>query len=293
MKKHTACVLLGFACAAALTTGCGKKHEKIDLGSTHTTAETTATETMAPEDPSEPASDPSIDVTLDAAVENAASSNAGSGTSSGSGSAVTANGVKSSMTTYTEGDSISIQYPVFADLGSTQDAVNALIKKNALSVLEVYDTANVEQSLDITCKVSAADKPRITLVYKGTGMTKGAAYPTSLFYTNTVDVRKASDIDLPYLADPDTLADYVLSDKCVYVDADGKSFSASSEALAPVHADRDKNYYRNLFSQADFPYTGEFPACFSYEYQGEIYFSIPVPHAIGDYLIAVYTPENK
>ena len=80
---------------------------------------------------------------------------------------------------------------------------------------------------------------------------------------------------------------------CGFVDEDVKSFRASSEDLARVYADRDKYYYRNLFSQADFPYTGEFPACFSYEYQGEIYFSIPVPHAIGDYIIAVYTPENK
>ena len=32
---------------------------------------------------------------------------------------------------------------------------------------------------------------------------------------------------------------------------------------------------------------------FSYEKQGEIYFSIPVSHSLGDYAIVKFTPETK
>ena len=51
--------------------------------------------------------------------------------------------------------------------------------------------------------------------------------------------------------------------------------------------------YTNLFQHADFPYSDTFPECFSYEFEGSVYVSLPVAHAIGDYILAAYTPENK
>lgn len=58
-------------------------------------------------------------------------------------------------------------------------------------------------------------------------------------------------------------------------------------------AGRTRPTIQNLFSKADFPYDGSFPESFSYEYEGDIYVSIPIPHAAGDYVIAIFTPENK
>ena len=55
----------------------------------------------------------------------------------------------------------------------------------------------------------------------------------------------------------------------------------------------DQAYYTNLFQHADFPYSDTFPECFSYEFEGSVYVSLPVAHAIGDYILAAYTPENK
>ena len=37
----------------------------------------------------------------------------------------------------------------------------------------------------------------------------------------------------------------------------------------------------------------KFPEVFSYEEQGTIYVSIPVPHALGDYALIKYTPDTK
>ena len=39
--------------------------------------------------------------------------------------------------------------------------------------------------------------------------------------------------------------------------------------------------------------SGGFPQSFSYENQGVIYMAVPVPHALGDYVIVSYTPDTK
>ncbi|MDO4269040.1 MAG: hypothetical protein Q4C73_11255 [Eubacteriales bacterium] len=274
-----------------MMSGCSReKHEKIDLSSTHTTA----AETMAPAPSENPESEPETTegITIDAAVENAANANSGKGSVSGQGSAASANSISTSMASYTSGK-VSIQYPAvkYPDDISTEAAVNELIKKNALSVLDAYEVDESKDTVEVTCRVMAADRSRITITYTGSMMADGAAHPLNLFYTNTVDMRTASSLDLPSLVDPNTLAAYVLSDACVYPDAS----EDTKAALAQLNASesRDQAYYANLFKNADFPYEGSFPECFSYEYEGDIYFSIPVIHALGDYVIAVYTPENK
>ena len=57
----------------------------------------------------------------------------------------------------------------------------------------------------------------------------------------------------------------------------------------------DIEYYTDIFENADFPFDAEnyWPSTFSYEKQGEIYFSIPVSHSLGDYAIVKFTPETK
>jgi hypothetical protein len=52
--------------------------------------------------------------------------------------------------------------------------------------------------------------------------------------------------------------------------------------------------YKQLFDAADFSSDASvFPECFSYDDGGSIIFSIPVPHAAGDYALVSYTPEGK
>ena len=205
---------LAAACLMALTascliSGCGKKNEKIDLSSTHTTA----AETMAPSS-SPKETESSAGITLEPGIDNAVNSNSGTSASgNGSGSAVTKNQVKTSLTTYTSGK-VSIQYPVVENLDNASD-INALIKKNALSIVDAYDIDEAKDTLNIQCKVISADRSRITLTYTGSLTVSGGAHPSNLFYTNTIDVRSASSLDLPYLTDPAILADYVLSADCI------------------------------------------------------------------------------
>lgn len=144
-------------------------------------------------------------------------------------------------------------------------------------------------TLSITCRILSATKTRITVRYEGSYMPDGGAHPTTVFYTNTVNVSSGSDISLSSLVDPATLASYVLSDDCTFPEADAETAAAAKTFLK----EEELSYYTTLFQNADFPYQGTYPECFSYEYEGSIYFSLPVPHALGDCILAVYTPENK
>ena len=50
-----------------------------------------------------------------------------------------------------------------------------------------------------------------------------------------------------------------------------------------------------VFNGADFPLASEnaWPESFSYESHGTICFSVPVPHALGDYVIVTFNPSTK
>ncbi len=168
-------------------------------------------------------------------------------------------------------------------------AINELLKKNALSELEAWEIQDEEDSLNISCQVLSADRNRLTVVYTGTLAKKDASYPTNVMYSNTIDMARVSDIGFDHFADPYTMAGYVLSGDCVFynVREDVKA------ELMKVKNDTSLEAYTDMFTKADFPIEGAFPESFSYEHQGVIYFSIPVPHALGDYAIVMYAPDSK
>lgn len=278
--------LTALSCAC-LMNGCKKKPEKIDLGSTHTTAaETMASETTTT---AETVSKTTTAVTLDAAVENAANSNGSSSTGNGQAASNVKN-LSTAMNTYTSGK-ISIQYPSVTNLEDSQKAaaIDTLLKDNALSIIKAYGVREDSDTLTVVCKVLSADRNRITVVYTGSFTAQTAAYPVNVFYSNTIDVNKAANMGFSHFVDPYTMAGYVLSSDCVFPEADA---SLTAE-LMKVKNEQSLDYYTNLFTHADFPVNGKFPSTFSYEHEGNIYFSIPVAHALGDYALVMYTPDTK
>ena len=278
IHKKKALTLFTIAlCVSCLATGCRKKHEKLDV------AESTAAETMAPQTSAASESagaDDAAPETTAPADKNEAGGNSASG----------AKNVKADTETYSSGN-ISIEYPVVSNLDSAekQAAVNELLKKNALSFLKANEIDEAKDTVTVKCTVLSADRKRITVTYRGTAKKKGGAYPTNVFYSNTVDVNKVSNLRLSHFADPYTMAGYVLSGDCVFPEAD----DAAKKELMKFKNEESVEYYTDLFSGADFPFTDTFPSSFSYEQDGDIYFSIPVPHALGDYAIVAYTPETK
>lgn len=262
--------------AAILTTGCKKSPEKIDLTSTHSTA----AETMA-----SPAPKPSRDSTETDTRETVTATSAPEDTTK-----VTNKKISTKNNTYSSGK-VSITYPSLVNMEDTQKAaaIDQLLKKNALSVLSAKEINETEDSLNINCQVLSADRNRITVLYTGTLNKKDSAYPTNIMYSNTIDVPNGSDIGFDHFADPYTMAGYVLSGDCQFYNVN----SETKEALMNVKNDTSLETYTDMFTKADFPFEGDFPETFSYEHQGVIYFSIPVPHALGDYAIVMFVPDNK
>ncbi|MCI8578593.1 MAG: hypothetical protein HFG64_14030 [Lachnospiraceae bacterium] len=269
--RRAGLVILAVMLGACLTTGCKKKEpEKIDISSIHTSAAETMPEETTKAEPTEKA---------DSSTEAADST----------GSQNVRN-VSTKMNTYSSGK-VSIEYPSVVNLDDQEQttAVDNLIKNNALSIIQAYGLNEAEDSLNIKCRVLSADRNRITITYTGEVTRKDASSPTAVFYSNTIDVKEAKDLGFEKFADPYTMAGYVLSGDCHFV-------SASSDLNAELMKYKNENsldYYTKLFNNADFPFEGTFPESFSYEQDGDIYFSIPVPHALGDYALVVYVPDSK
>lgn len=244
--------------------------DKIDLSSTYTTAATSQPETTGP-------------------IEETAPSESAAQPESGQNQAES---ISYSIQQYTE-DSISIQYPVLSNLGdeAREAQINQKLKENALSIVDAYSSDSKKAAITIKCQVPSLTRKRITALYTGSVSPEGAAYPSNVFYTNTIDLNSGSDLGLSDYTDPYTMAGYVLSDDVQFQNLSGQTLSAVLEERKLT----DINGYTAIFEEADFPLDPSkgWPSSFSYEKQGEIYFSIPVSHAAGDYAVVKFTPETK
>ena len=246
-----------------------KTPEKADLSTIHTEAATEAPKETLPAATQTPETEETTE-----GQEDAASS------------------VSASIETYTSGK-VSIQYPAVdqMDDASKKDKINELLKTNALSFIKANDIDETNDTLDIKCKVISVDRKRLTATYTGTLSAKGAAHPVNLFYSNTVNLLQAQNLGLDDFTDAYTMAGYVLSD-------DVKFSGISSDVEAQVLSYRssmDLDSLTAVFNSADFPLSSEtqWPESFSYEKQGTIYFSLPVPHALGDYVLVAFDPTTK
>lgn len=257
-----------------ILTGCKSRHEKIEISETRPAAEISVpADSLSRPDPG--AGTPAADTAAEKETDSPAD---------------TPNAAVR-MNTFSAGK-ISIRYPSILTVTDETKAaaVNSLIKDNALSVIEAYEADGEKDIMDISCKVLSADSNRIIITYSGYIHMDGAAYPVNLFYSNTIDVKTVSNIGLGRYADPYTMAGYLMSNDCQFLD---KSAQEAEQLRSWLHTEGTVQSYTAIFNRADFPYDSEFPSSFSYEYGGAICFSVPVSHALGDYAIVIYTPDTK
>ncbi len=248
----------------------GRAPADTDLSTIHTQAETTASQT---------ASQTTAGTESPSAAESETVKEASAGI-----------GVQ--LETYTLGN-ISIQYPVVnqMDDADKQERVNQLLKTNALSIIRANDLDESKDTLTVKCEIISADRKRLTAVYKGNRMNEAAAYPVSVFYTNTVDLNQVRDLGLSDYTDGYTMAGYVLSDDVEFLGVT----QDQKEAFLEYRGSLDLNILTKVFDGADFPLASEetWPESFSYENHGTICFSVPVSHALGDYVIVTFNPSTK
>ena len=198
--------------------------------------------------------------------------------------------VRSKIATEKNGK-ISIEYPILSNLKdkNSEETVNALSKDSATRILTDYEVDSAIDTVSVTCNIVSLDRSKAVLTFEGSLMKNGASYPVNVFYTCTVDLNKEVLLGLSDYADPYTMAGYILSDDCVL-----EKPSDSKEALEYLKT-QDINTLWGILKEADFTSETDsrFPESFSYENQGNIYISVPVPHALGDYVIVRFTPDTK
>jgi hypothetical protein len=287
MHKYTYKSILIITAAAVLClgTGCGKKkQESTDLSSTHTSA--AVTETMAEAAKAEEAQESEPTITIDAPSANTPAATTIIGGSSGK---------KIPVQQY-KNNAVSILYPSVINVDDTalEAAINDTLKAHALAILDAYEIDEANDTVDIQCKVISSDRSRFSVIYSGYISVKDAAHPVNVFYSDTIDLKTGSSLTLKDYADPYTLAQYVLSDDCYFISEDGTLSAEEQSQLKEVKDLMTLEEYKNLFDTADFSSDASvFPECFSYDDGGSIVFSIPVPHAAGDYALVSFTPEGK
>ena len=269
MRKQIVMFAMFAMMAAVSITGC-KKKETVDLTGIHTTEATTTAETMA---------ETKAPVKVEIKETEAAGSDA---------SAVLS--VQAKIATEKNGKTM-IEYPILSNLrnADTEDSVNTLIKKYALKLLDVYMINPEKDNVTIACDVLSLDRSSGVFAFTGSMMPEGAAYPTELYYTLTVDLNKGKIKGLSDYADPYTMAGYILSEDCIITK------SIDDSVVKDYLSSLDINVLWETLKNCDFNSQNEdgYPQAFSYELQGIIYMAIPVPHALGDYAIVEFHPETK
>lgn len=279
--KRTVLITTSMILAVTMLGGCkAKNYEKVDLSSIHTTA---APETLAPSRPE----------TTEATTE--ATTAAEESETGGGKDSTTVKGISSKKETYKTGN-ISVEYPVVSGMSDNvrQDKVNQLLKDNVTSYLSLQKVDEAKDSLKVTCQVVSADRKRLTAVYKGSYTPDGASYPVSVFFTNTVDLEQVKSLGLNDFTDGYTMAGYVLSDDCEFYDV---SAELKTELLN-YRSTQTLEDLTKLLEKADFSTVksgddATLPQSFSYTSQGVLYFSIPVPHALGDYALIKFNLDGK
>ncbi|MBS6646948.1 MAG: hypothetical protein KH366_25570 [Clostridiaceae bacterium] len=272
MKKAAFILLLALSCTTLLS-GCKAKHEKIDLSTIHTTA--------APETTRETMAEPTIETEAPGTKE----SNSSSETTEAAKPAV-----KADISKYTSGK-VTIEYPVVSNIGDSEKEkkINELLKSNATALVKDNDMDEASTTVNIKCKIISIGRKRMTATYTGSYEVENASYPVNVFYTNTVDLSKGTNLGFNDYSDAYTMAGYVLSGDCTFYNVSAEL----EKSLMEYKNTQTIDYYTELFNKADFGNSDTFPESFSYENQGVVYFSIPVPHALGDYAVIKFVTESK
>ncbi|MDO4787743.1 MAG: hypothetical protein Q4A19_01120 [Johnsonella sp.] len=273
-KSFYSIIIFSILAGLSLSLGACKKHKEIDLSSIHSSPASTQAQTMA--------------------STKESSSEVPKTTSAKSTEAAKTEKIESSAKKYTEGK-LQLDYPQISGIEDSQklSEINALIENNVKSVIPALGLDPQKDSMEIKSSVISADRKRLIIVYRGTYQKSGEKEKHNLFFTNNIDINAGKNLGLNDFTDPYTMAGYLLSDDVLLADANEEL----SKAFMEGRKQKTLEEYTKLLSNSDFPIKaengGSFPSSFSYIKNGDIYFSIPLDHALGDYVIIKYSPSSK
>ncbi len=177
---------------------------------------------------------------------------------------------------------LKIDYPTLPEYS---EAVNKLIKDEAYLVpSEYFELGKEEPFGDITIEVKYDIKEqtpeRLSISFEGYGNMVGAAHPVNMFYTVNIDVKNEKQLTLSDL----TTIDDAFMDKLM-ASAKATLNPEIYESFNSADWYGDRANLKKTLDESDTIYYG----AFSYETPDKIGVSLPVIHAMGDYVVVEVT----
>ena len=216
-----------------------------------------------------------------------------------SGKTTTADKKSSSKSSVTENaqsyskDKSKVSYPKLSGIDSKiESSVNKAIEDNAKLALDSF-TSNAGSTAELKYNVKNQSRNRMSIVYTGTLKTGNES--KKIIFTNNINLDTGDSIGLPDFADPNTIANYLLSDDAELENATNSQAAGFAEYKKNLTVDTLKA----LLEDADFPLIKKndvnegFPKLFSYESGGDIFIAMPLSHELGDYVLVKYSPSTK
>lgn len=184
--------------------------------------------------------------------------------------------------TYTSND-IIIKYPQIKNISdkNKQDKINSLIKDDALSIIKFYDPNNENPTLEVKYKIKLLNDKFISIAYYGYYNNLNNAYPLNFVCSTNIDITRESKIALKDYYNIDSIADTLLNTTNFKSNTEDKNLE---KAQFDYIKQKSKEEMLEILSNTDFSSSTEYPLAFSYQSEDSIVISIPLQHAIGDYI---------
>lgn len=166
------------------------------------------------------------------------------------------------------GNSIHIEYPLLYSEIHSMATSNDIIKDGIRQYVTDYYGAGIHNlTLELSYAVEFSEENLLSFSFRGLGNVKSAAHPNNLFFTITIGMPEQNRLKLGELY-------------CLNADFLGiVKNNLLKQHPASVNVFNDSELSA-LLLQADSP-TGD---CFSFFTKDSLVISIPVPHALGDYM---------
>ena len=181
---------------------------------------------------------------------------------------------------------ISISYPQISNMNDTtkQDRLNQLLKIEALSVLNDYETSELEKlTVKLDYVIGRRTAELLSIRFTGSRYLQGTPYPTALFQSINLDMKEGNKLRLPD----------VIQVTAEFIEAIKKGRIQAAKDIPWEKLRLENNKLLKAFAQADSAVSSENPArAFSYFTIDGMGVSVAVIHALGDHVEFELPIEN-
>ena len=154
-------------------------------------------------------------------------------------------------------------------------SVNKLIKDNAVQVLKKYIIENEEQSLEMDYELYFVNDKILSICYSRIAYGKDNLYPRNVFSTLNIDVKKTEEISIREVLEVDSNLVDIIKKKAVVSTSNKEIISEAGKAIQDYSNDE---FIKKLDNEENYEKISV------YFTNDSIGFSVPVLHALGDYI---------